>query len=484
MILTSVYIEYIASLILLAANECMDLFGQTEDGLLKLPRQELRIQRLEPAENPLARSESRPNAIGTDGRVSILEYTEQILDPGDTIRRRWAEISGLHSVSTLLMILRECGPGPSLVRSMTPPAGMSYLESYCAVILSDAIIRIDRGKELDKWSRGTAQRLVQSMADTRHLTIIIAPLVNFYAENEGPIAITQRVILRRATDDEVDEFGVRKSVVGYALTNLSGFVRFCPVLWVAETSFMLPPDDGTPGLQALVELDAVVAAVRVLHDQFFDYPIAAFVDLPYGHSSNGQPPPKTPAFQRWSPFEGPFILRASEISGAIEFGQRVVPMLLSDSPNGIKIAVRRLRDASTREVSSDMVVDGEIAIEAVLLRERETQKGFHLATRAAVLVESEPEKRKTIYDLVSRLSIGRGDLLHGRDENAKGVTAKEVLSLARTVVRRVIDETAAKALEDVIVNLDKQVVELSTNLADPLGKVLAAALPKRLGRPG
>jgi hypothetical protein len=474
----SVSVGYIANLIALAVDECMDFFGKTEDGRLKLPRNELKIQRLETIENPLARSEGRPNAIGTNGEVSILEYNEQIPDPGDTIRKRWAEISRLQSVSKLLRSLQECGPGPCLISSMTPPVGMSYLESYCAIILSDVIIRFDRGKELDRWSMATAQRLVQAMTDPRHLSTIIAPLVNFYAESEGPIAITDRVILRSATDDEIEEFGVRKSIVGYALANVSGFVRSRPISWVVETSFMRPPDDGTPDLQALVELDAVVAAVRVLGDQFFDYPIAAFVDQPYGHASHAQPPPRTPAFQRWSPFKGPFILRASEISRAIEFARRVVPMLLNDSPNEIKIAVRRLRDSSTREVGSDMVVDGEIGMEAVLLRKRETQKGFRLATRAAVLVGGEPQKRKGVYDFVLRLSVGRGDLLHGRDEIARGVTAEEVLSLARMVVRRVVDETASQTQEDLIVNLDKQIVELSTNATDPLGRVLAIELPK------
>jgi len=460
----------------------MDFFGKTEDGLLKLPRRELKIQRLEQIENPQARSESRPNAIGTNGGMLILEYTEQIPDPGDTIRRRWAEISGLQGVSKLVRTLRGCGPGPSSIRSMTPPDGMSYLDSYCAVILSDAIVRIERRKELTRWSKAAAQRLVQAMTDPRHLSTIIAPLVNFYAESKEPIVITDRITIRPATEDEVEEFGVRKSIVGYALTTLSGFVRFRPVAWVAEASFMRPPDDGTPGLRALMELDAVVAALQVLGDQFFDYPTAAFVDQPYDHSSHAQSPPRTPAYQRWSPFEGPFILRASETSRAIQFARRVVPILLNESPNEIKIAVRRLRDASTREVSSDLVIDGEIAMEAVLLREREAQKSFRLATRAAVLVENESEKRKELYDFTSRLAIGRGGVLHGRDEIATGVTAGEALSLARRVVRRVVDETDSQTVEGLITSLDSQVVELSKNTSDPLGEILAVELPKRLRR--
>ncbi len=460
----------------------MDFFGKTRDGLLNLPRRELRIQRLEQVENPQARSESRPNAIGTNGGVSILENTEQIPDPGDTIRRRWTEISKLPSVSKLLKTLQNSGPGPAMIRSTTPPAGMSYLDSYCAIVLSDAIIRIDRRKELIQWSRATAERLVRAMTDTRHLSNIVAPLVNFYAESEKPIAVTDRVTLRPATEDEVEEFGVRKSIVGYALTNVSGFVRFRSVSWIAEASFTRPPEDGTPDLRAFLELDAVIAALRVLGDQFFDYPIAAIVDQPYGHSSRAHPPLRTPAFQRWFPFEGPFVLHASEIPPAIEFARRVVPILLNDAPSGIKIAVRRLRDASTREVGPDMVVDGEIAIEAVLLRERERQKGFRLATRAALLVEDEPQKRKAVYEFVSRLAISRGDVLHGRGEIAKGVGAEEVLALARRVVRRVVDETASQTIEALITGLDKRADELSENPDDPLGKILAVELPKRLSR--
>jgi len=365
---------------------------------------------------------------------------------------------------------------------MTPPKGMSYLESYCTIILSDAIVRIDRRKELTRWSYAAAQRLVQAMTDSRHLTTIVAPLVNFFAESEEPIAISDRVTIRPATEDEVEEFGVRKSIVGYALTTLSGFIRFLPVGWVAEAGFARPPDDGTPDLRALMELDAVVASLRILGDQFFDYPVAAFVDQPYDHSSHAQPPPRTPAYQRWSPFEGPFILHASEISRAVEFARRVVPILLSDSPNPIKIAVRRLRDASTREVSSDMVIDGEVAMEAVLLRDREAHKSFRLATRAAVLAENESEKRKEVYDFVSRLAVGRGGVLHGRGEIAEGVTDRESLSLARRVVRRVVDETASQTVDSLISSLDRRVVELSKNANDQLGGILAVELPKRFGR--
>ena len=178
--------------------------------------------------------------------MSILEYNEQIPEPGDEIRGRWAEVSRLPNVSKLLGVLRDCGPGPSSIQSMKPPAGMSYLDSYCAVILSDAIIRIDRGKEIPRWSYATAQRLVQAMTDPRHLSTIMAPLVNFYAESKEPIALTDRVTIRPATEDEVEEFGVRKSLVGHALTSLSGFVRFCPVSWVAEASIVRPPDDVDP----------------------------------------------------------------------------------------------------------------------------------------------------------------------------------------------------------------------------------------------
>jgi len=80
--MTSTSVQYVADLILLAAGECMDFFGKSPDGYLKLPRRELKIDRLEQIENPETSSESRPNAIGTNGRVSILEYTEQIPDPG------------------------------------------------------------------------------------------------------------------------------------------------------------------------------------------------------------------------------------------------------------------------------------------------------------------------------------------------------------------------------------------------------------------
>jgi hypothetical protein len=479
---TSVTAQHIGDLILISAFECIDFFGKGEDGHVKLPRIELRIERIVPVENPQARSESRANAIATSGATSLLVHTEQIPDATDTIRKRWAEVSALTSVSKLIATLRECGPGPNPSRSLMPPKGMSHLDNYCATTLSDAIIRIERGKELANWSCASGERILQAVNNPNQLSTVMAPLVNFYAEGMQPIVLTDHVRIRPATEDEIEEFGIRASIIGYSLTTIHGAIRFRPVLWVAETSFTTPPDDGTPALKAFQELDNAVAALGVLGDPFFDYPIAAVTNQPYSHASHGQPNRRTPAFDYWSPFEDPFVLRASGTDHAVTFVRRVIPILEGAPPKGIKISVSRLRQASTRANDTDMVLDGVIAMEAVLLRDHEKDRSFRLATRASILVGDEPEERKKIYDLVFRLNVGRGDVLHGREETTQGMSAKEILTLSRRVVRRVVDETTTRNLEALIVDLDRRVYELSTSTADPLGVILAVELQKRRDR--
>jgi hypothetical protein len=240
--------EQIGDLVLLSAFECIDLFGKGRDGRVNLPRKELKIERLAQIENAEKRSESRPNALGTNGATSILVETVQVPDPGDNIRKRWIEVSSLPSVSKLLATLKKCGPGPSVSTNITPPKGLSYPESYCAIILSDAIVRLESGKELTRWSCATGERLLHAMTNQKHLSTIVAPLVNFLAETEEPIVVTDQVRIRPATEDEVEEFGIRTSIFGVGLSGISGFVRFRPVRWVAETSYTFPPDDGTAQL--------------------------------------------------------------------------------------------------------------------------------------------------------------------------------------------------------------------------------------------
>jgi hypothetical protein len=470
---------HVGDLLLLAAYDCLDFLGKTKDGRVNLPNRELTIERVVPIEKPEARSESRPDAIRTNGVMSILVHTEQVPDPADIIRKQWAKVSRFPNVSKLIKSLLEHGPGPSPLNSVRPPSGMSYLDNYCAVIISDAIVRIERGKELAGWSHAAAERLLRAMSNLKHVSFMVAPLVNFYAEGGLPIAVTDRVTLRPATEDETEDFGVRKSILGSALTSLHGFTRFMPTQWVAEISFMRPPEDGTPDLQAFLELDAAVASLRVLGDQFFDYPIAAIVDQPYNHASRGQPPIRTPTFQKWSPFEGPFVLLASDIPDATKFVRRVLPVCLGVPPKEIKIAVNRLRDASTRELDSDLVIDGVIAMEAVLLRGGEKQRSFRLAARAAILVGNRPEERKRVYDFVSLLNVGRGDLLHGREDNTKGINGRDVLSLARSVVRGIVKEVGTQPIGTLVASLDRQVHEISRNTADPLGRILAVELKKR-----
>ncbi|MHB8702486.1 MAG: hypothetical protein ACYC7D_15900 [Nitrososphaerales archaeon] len=429
-------------------------------------------------ENPNTRSESRPNAIGTNGALSILVSTEQVPVPWDSIRDHWKEISLLSGVSKLLGILRDSGPGPAFSESSRPPKGMTYLDNYCAMAISDTLVRIERGKELENWSQSLAGKLLQSMEDPLHHSAIIAPLVNFYAESALPISLTDNVRIRLATDDEIEEFGNRKTILGHSLTALSGFVRFLPVLWVAETEWTWPPDDGLLKTRACLELDASIAALRVLGDQFFDYPMVSYVEQPYNHASSGQPNPTTPAFQRWLTLKGPFILHSLVVEYAKESVKRVVPQLVDTAPNPIKIAVTRLRRASTREIESEMVVDGVIAMEAVLLRDNERWKSFRLATRSAVLTADAAEDRIKVYNLVSKLNVARGDFVHGRDETTRGVSSEEILSLARKVVRRVVDETARRSIEDLIGELVREANRLSKDDSDPLGRIIAGTIHK------
>src|SRR5487761_37923 len=313
--------QYIRDLIELAAFECVDFFGKGKEGHANLPHVELRIERLVEVENKQARSESRPNAIGTNGATSILVDIEQVPYPIDTIRSRWSEIMSLPKVSKLLASFADYRLRSSIVTNPVPSGAPRDIDNYCIVTLSDAIVRIERGKEVDNWSLASAGRLLQTLSSDKQVSTIVAPLVNFYVQSKQPISFTDNVTIRPATQDEIEEFGVRKSILGHELTSLHGFVRFLPVLWVAETSFTRTPNSGAPDLQSFEEVDAIVAALNILGDEFFDYPLAAFTDQPYNHSSRGQPNPRTPAFHNWSPFEGPFVLQAPDISRVCSSGR-------------------------------------------------------------------------------------------------------------------------------------------------------------------
>src|SRR6266516_2445146 len=471
---TIIFSRQIGDLIMLATFECMNFFGRREDGHVNLPYKELTIERLVPIENPQARSESRPSVIATNGVTSILVSKEQIPDPADAIRSNWVEISALPNVSRLLSTLRDCGPGPINFGSGKPPEGMTHLENYCVMAVSDAITRVETGKELTDWSYASGERLLQAQANPRQLCTIVAPLVNFYVESIKSVSITDRLRIRSTTEDEIEQFGIKGSIIGYALTKVGGPSRFRPVRWVVETSFTDTPNDGTAAQHALRELDGVVTALRILGDQFFDYPVAAVTYQPYTHPSYGQANPRAPAFHHWSQLDGPFLLDASIIPSATRFVRTLLPIMMGVTNKEIKISVSKLRQASTRENDTDMVIDGIVALEAVLLRRHEKDRSFRLASRTALLIGDKPEERKRIYEFVSHLNVIRGDVLHGREEFAQRTTAGEVLSLSRRVVRQVVEDSTIRPLEALIIDLDRRIDDLSMNGIDPLGRVFAS----------
>jgi hypothetical protein len=112
----------------------------------------------------------------------------------------------------------------------------------------------------------------------------------------------------------------------------------------------------------------------------------------------------------------PCNITSIDIANAENLVQKI-PNGFQNSRNGFKeVILRRLNMAYTRQNVADQLVDLCVCLEALFLAGAKDELKFRMRINAAFFMESEPSKRREIYEKIGKIYDMRSKIVHGSNK--------------------------------------------------------------------
>lgn len=283
--------------------------------------------------------------------------------------------------------------------------------------------------------------------ETDHIEFAcLAPLINFSSDAAGDVAITDRVVLRRLSDEEVTDLrGGRIHGLLYRTPSMAMPEWACVVTLRTKLLFgddPQPPSE--PGPQD--ELNRIVVAMRTFQTGPVGYEGIHFKGARYYPLMTGAS--RTFGLE-YVPL-GTYALPADQVAG---LAQHIQSMLHPLHP-ALEVAAARLSAAEVRLDPRDRIIDSVIGMEAILLSAvggQEAYRGelrFRFAMNYAVLQpkQEQPEANKlalSLYDLRSTIAHGgtvKDQVKWGSEKKPFGLAAQMSCEVLRTLIKRFASE--------------------------------------------
>ena len=267
---------------------------------------------------------------------------------------------------------------------------------------------------------GNMERYFYSKTVTRKS---ICLLLGFDSEVEE-INLKEGLRIRRVSEDEIVELW-RRSSWFRGLAEFSGF-GLLPLKYVLELfteALKLSGDEEyIMELESDLEFDKVISALRLFKKGWVDYPFIIQKASPTLSS-------ETSYYMKGSkrtvhtnlPFRISYKLSKEETEDLSEFYRRI-----HNKIDCSEIPLRRFNETYTRRSIEDKLVDYMISFESLYLTgEEKMEMAYKLAHRVSLLLSTEKEKRKQIFQEMKKAYSLRSDIVHGRKVKKIRIANKE-----------------------------------------------------------
>ena len=118
----------------------------------------------------------------------------------------------------------------------------------------------------------------------------------------------------------------------------------------------------------------------------------------------------------------------------------IVDFIIKEIDRRFITAQRRLSMGTERKDREDRLIDYMIGLEALYLPDGGQELSFKLALRAALLLESESEKRKNNFNFIRNMYKTRSKIVHGRNYDLSPDDISKVEELLRLSIKLWIEE--------------------------------------------
>lgn len=129
----------------------------------------------------------------------------------------------------------------------------------------------------------------------------------------------------------------------------------------------------------------------------------------FRRSQESGPMPKTFS----AGYDGIFQIEESELDSIVNF----VNDLKDVSTDQFAVALRRFHFYFDRDSIQDRAIDLMVALESLFSEDQEAI-AYKIALRASFLIETESQKRKTMFDFLKKAYGTRSRIVHGKDERS------------------------------------------------------------------
>lgn len=287
---------------------------------------------------------------------------------------------------------------------------------------------------------------------------VLAPLLNFTAESQGPIPIFDNIEIRRLTleDQGGDD---PNSMFRFMTQQTQDIPSGLPSTWAIAGEFVQPWQSTVIQVHSTQErFGRVVEALHLLHDEMADFPFVIFGEASrpvYHMGSRSNPFPSLLAWQR--ALGRPYVLQPVEYVRLKELAGEMDRRVAIDSAGALGIAIGRMNATHLRFVDADRIIDSAICLEAILLKGVESELSYRQAIRGAHLLGGSDSERLDTFRFLRKAYDRRSKIVHGATDPGVPST-DQILTIARRVVLAFVEATRQTPHQSLIERLDSDAV--------------------------
>lgn len=275
----------------------------------------------------------------------------------------------------------------------------------------------------------------EAAANPRQQVSFEAPLQNFEAEGPNRIDLTDRVYLKRYSSYERAHLlgGVNSAAIFGVTTTDIQFTAWALVTY-GEWSSAWADVEVAQG-----RLAEVLSALRLFHDAPVGLLGLSAFGEPWHHVLMGYKnlyyqtqllAPDRPQLE--------YRLGTAEVERFKEFLSGYRTATARGQRGTLPIAIRRFNDTYFHTRWEDRYVDAVIAMEALFLSGERENQSFRFAACGSVLLGDTPEEREQLFRQLRRAYSQRSKLLHGSMLTVELDDLRQVETLARHAIQRVL----------------------------------------------
>ena len=383
-----------------------------------------------------------------------------------TIIQEWDKLERLPGYSSFLKELRADGIAKQQLNTqiwIEYEAARGYSEQDFATLILVDLLR-SRGitefeSEAFAKSYGRFEEFVFSKS-LRFRTLV--PLSNFESKIE-PVDLGSGMSIVPVSEEEFNQINELPSVSLFSAFSF-GFPKYgvridyerkktTDELWRQALRKPDPVRD---------QLDKIISALRLLKDGRFGPAMICAFNLTLGVVAHSQILGDRTAVYA----ENPYVLEQQDIPKLHSFWQKFRHIDFDTEPI-IALSMKRLNYAQERGLLEDKLIDLMIGFEALFMRQSEKHElSYHLAIRTAILLGSDQESKKEIFDTMRagyelRSKIVHGEIISQVKIGTGELSVMELMSrlekYLRASIMKFLERSKGKSIDGFIAELDHKI---------------------------